>query len=59
MNVKFSSMGINFVKGFRDHKEINLLLEPGEADMTADVNFSHIKNMVAEKGHLSNNKVCV
>ena len=33
------------LRGFRNHKEWNVLLEPGTADLTADVNFDLIKKV--------------
>lgn len=41
---------LHLFQGFRNHKESNVLEDPGTMDLTADVNFSIIKNMVNEKG---------
>lgn len=37
-----------FCQAFKNHKLHDPLLEPGSADLTADVNFEHIK-LVAER----------
>lgn len=36
------------LRGFKNHKEWNVLLEPGTADLTADVNFGLLKNFASK-----------
>ncbi|XP_018428325.1 PREDICTED: NADH dehydrogenase [ubiquinone] complex I, assembly factor 7 [Nanorana parkeri] len=36
-------------RGFRSHQLHNVLLDPGTADLTADVDFNFLKNMTANK----------
>ena len=36
------------LRGFKNHKEWNVLLEPGTADLTADVNFGLLKNVASK-----------
>lgn len=38
-----------FIKGFRNHKLHNPLEEPGSADLTADVDFSYLRENIKDK----------
>ncbi|KAM8705927.1 hypothetical protein ACLKA7_010255 [Drosophila subpalustris] len=39
-------------RGFKQHKLHEPLLEPGTADLTADVDFRHIKHVAETRGHV-------
>ena len=41
-------------KGYKNHKQVDVLSSPGEADLTADVNFSHLIQIVESQGNHSN-----
>jgi NADH dehydrogenase [ubiquinone] 1 alpha subcomplex assembly factor 7 len=38
------------LQAFRQHKLHEPLVEPGSADLTADVDFSYLKEMAGDKG---------
>ena len=45
-------------KGYKNHKQVDVLSSPGEADLTADINFSHLIQIVESQGNHSNH-ICI
>ena len=47
---EFVTIIICLIQGFKDHKECHILSEPGKMDITADVNFKMIEDVVHSQG---------
>jgi len=48
--VNLGFVGLSVWQAFRQHKLFDPLIEPGTADLTADVDFKYIANCVSDKG---------